>query len=109
MPLLPSDFDSRFHVCVPEDQWSPRPLRGDEPFEVFGATREGLWRFTLPRRAVGFSSVVLGKRTEHRTHLDTILIDADTKRVELTYRAAIVAPRKLEMVDRILIFEKSLV
>lgn len=109
MPLLPADFDSRFHVCVPEDQWSPRPLRGDEPFEVLGTTPDGLWRFVLPRKAVGFSSVVLGKRTEHRTYLDTVLIDADSKRVELTYRAAIAAPRKLEMLDRILIFEKSLV
>lgn len=107
MPLLPVDFDDRFHVCVPPDQWSETPLRSDEPIEVLGATPEGAWRFQLPRIAPGFSSVVLGRRQEHRTHLDTVLIDADVRRVELTWRAAIPLPRKYEMVDRILVFEKA--
>jgi hypothetical protein len=109
MPLLPGDFDTRFHVCVPEDQWCPVPLRGDEPVEVLGATPEGAWRFRLPRLAPGFSSVTLGQRAEHRTHLDTVLIDADTRRVELTWRAAVPLPRKWEMLERVLVFEKELV
>jgi hypothetical protein len=109
MPLLPSDFDDRFNVCVPLDQWSELPLRSDEPIEIMGATPEGLWRFQLPRVAPGFSSVILGRRQEHRTHLDTILIDADARRVELTWRAAIPLPRKYEMVDRVLVFEKEVV
>jgi hypothetical protein len=108
MPLLPDDFDPRFHVCVPHDQWSPTPLRGDEPIEVRGATPEGLWRFSLPRLAPGFSSVVDGRRSEHRTHLDTILIDADALRVELTWRAAVPLPAKYERVERVMIFEKDI-
>ncbi len=108
MPLLPSDFDARFHVCVPEDQWSENPLRGGEPVEIVGATPEGAWRFTLPRVAPGFSSVIAGKRSEHRTHLDTVLIDADARTVELTWRAPIAMPRKYELVDRILVFEKEI-
>lgn len=109
MPLLPSDFDSRFNICVPLDQWTELPLRSDEPIEIVGATPEGLWRIQLPRLAPGFSSIIQGKRQEHRTHLDTILIDAETRRVELTWRAAIPLPRKLEMVDSLLAFEKSVV
>ena len=81
MPLLPADFDPRFHVCVPEDQWSELPLRGDEPCEVLGATPEGQWRFRLPRRAPGFSSFTRGQRSEHRTHLDTVLIDGNSQPV----------------------------
>ncbi len=107
MPLLPDDFDPRFHVSVPPDQWSAAPLRGDEPVEIRGATLEGEWRFRLPRVTPGFSSIAFGKRTEHRTHLDTILIDADAGRVELTFRVAVPLPRKWELVDRILIFEKT--
>jgi len=109
MPLLPEDFDPRFHVCVPDDQWSETPMRGDEPVRVEGVTPEGEWNFTLPRIAPGFSSVILGKRQEHRTHLDTIVIDADHRRVELTWRAAVPLPRKLEMIDRVMVFSKRVV
>jgi hypothetical protein len=108
-PLLPDDFDPRHHVSVPPDQWSVAPLRGDEPCEVRGATAEGVWRFQLPRVALGFSSMALGKRTEHRTHLDTILIDADAGRIELTWRAAVPLPPKWEHLDQIVVFEKTIV
>jgi hypothetical protein len=113
MPLLPSDFDPRFNVCVPPDQWSETPLRTDEPFEILGATPESVWRFQLPRIAPGISSIGgkagVGVRVEHRTHLDTILVDADRRRVELTFRASIPLPRKYEMLDRVLVFEKQVV
>jgi hypothetical protein len=109
MPILPEDFDVRYHVCVAPDQWSEIPLRGDEAMEVTGATPEGLWRFQLPRVAPGFASVQGGQRSEHRTHLDTILIDADEKRVELTWRTAIRMPRKYELLERVLVFEKNVV
>ena len=109
MPLLPDDFDPRFHIAVPHEQWSPAPLRGDEPIEVLGATPEGAWRFRLPRIAPGFSSFVAGGRREHRTHLDTLLIDADAGRVELTWRAAIPLPRKHEMLEGAVLFEKRVV
>jgi hypothetical protein len=108
MPLLPDDFDPRFNVCVPRDQWSPAPLRGDEPIEVRGATAEGVWRFALPRLSPGISSWVEGRRREHRTHLDTILIDADAMRVELTFHTAVPLPRKLEMLERVMLLEKAL-
>jgi hypothetical protein len=107
MPLLPDDFDDRFNICVPHDQWSATPLRGDEPIEVLGATPSGAWRFKLPRIAPGFSSITQGARREHRTHLDTILIDAEAGKVELTWRAAIPLPRKYQMLEEVLIFEKD--
>lgn len=107
MPLLPDDFDARFHVAVPHDQWAPTPLRGDEPIEIRGATPEGLWRFQLPRFIPGFSSFVGRQRTDHRTHLDSMLIDADARRVELTWRAAIPLPRKHELLERVSVVEKD--
>jgi hypothetical protein len=108
MPLLPDDFDARFHVTAPPDQWSEVPLRSDEKVEVIGATPEGAWRFQLPRITPGFSSFVGGKRSEHRTHLDTFLVDADARRVELTFRAVVPLPRKYEMLESVRIFEKAL-
>ena len=109
MPLLPADFDPMFHVCVPPDQWSFRPLRGDEPIQVLNGTPEGAWTFSLPRHAPGVSSVVRGQRSEHRTHLDTLLIDADTRLVEIVFRAAIPLPPKWELLERVLVFEKKVV
>ncbi len=109
MPILPNDFDNRYHVCVPEDQWCATPLRGDEPIEVLNVTPEGLFSCQLPRIVPGFSSVTLGKRQEHRTHLDTLLINAVERKVELTWRAAIAIPKKLEMIDRVLVFAKEIV
>ena len=107
MPLLPDDFNPRFHVTAPMDQWSPVPLRGDEPVEIIGATPDEILRFQLPRMAPGFSAYVLGQRKELRTHLDTVWIDADARRVELTYRAALAVPKKYEMIDQVLVFEKD--
>jgi hypothetical protein len=107
MPLLPDDFDSRFHVCVPPEQWSQTPLRGDEPIEVVGATPEGRWRLSCPRLHPGFTSFALGVRSEHRTHLDTVLLDADAMRVELTWHAAVPLPQKFEMLEWVQIVEKK--
>jgi hypothetical protein len=107
MPLLPDDFDDRYHIAVPHEQCAGNPLRGDEPIEILGATPAGAWRFRLPRIAPGFSSVIQGVRQEHRTHLDTLLIDADAGRVELTWRAAMPLPRKYELLDEVLVFRKG--
>lgn len=107
MPLLPEDFDTMYHVCVPEDQWSRTPLRSDEPIEVLGVVQEGSIRSQLPRLAPGFSSVVAGRRQDHRTHLDTILINAVERQIELTWRAAIPMPKKLELLERIRVVEKQ--
>ncbi|MBI2388449.1 MAG: DUF2169 domain-containing protein [Deltaproteobacteria bacterium] len=74
MPLLPDDFDPRFHVAVPADQWAHAPLRGDASAEIIGATPAGAWRFRLPRKSPGLSSFARGQRSEHRTHPDTIFI-----------------------------------
>jgi len=109
MPLPPEDFDERYHVSVPPDQWSPTPLRGDEPFEITGATPEGRWAFQLPRIALGVSSVIANQRAEHRSQLDMILIDADSGRIELSFRAVVRLPRKFEMLDKLVVVEKSLV
>jgi hypothetical protein len=108
MPLLPEDFDTRHHVCVPHDQWSPKPLRGDEPMVIAGATPEGLWRFQLPRVHPGFTSTTAAGDRSHPTHLDTILIDADRKRVELSWRASVLLPPKWELLERVSIVAKEL-
>lgn len=102
-PLRPTDYNPRASSCAPADLWSEAPLAGDEQVEVLGATPEGVWRFQLPRYAPRFRSYVRGVERQHETHLDTYLIDADARRVELTWRAAIPIPRTLELIDAVVV------
>lgn len=102
-PLRPLDFDPRFYHLAPPDLWSEVPLGGDEPVEVTGTTAGPVWRFRLPRYAPLFSISVRGTKHEPKTHLDTYLIDADERQVEVTFRATAPMPRKLEHIDKVLI------
>lgn len=101
LPLAPIDRDPRFHSCAAPGLWSAAPLRGDEPVSVIGVTEGGLWRFRLPFYPPVFCFRVRGEARPVATHLDTLLIDADAGRVELTYRASLPAPRKLQAIEAI--------
>lgn len=100
-PVRPRDFDPRHHCWSVPELYSAAPLLGDEVIEVGGVLAEGLWRFQLPRYAVRFESRVDGRDTAHETHLDSVLLDADRRSVELSFRVAIPLPRKWERVERI--------
>lgn len=103
-PIMPEDFDPRFYNVAAPDLWCEEPLRGDEAIEVLGARSEGPWRFKLPHIAPRFESQSNGERQLHETHLDTLLIDADEGRVELSWRVAIVLPRKTETLETVEVF-----
>lgn len=103
-PLCPLDFDPRHNLCAPDDQWLSEPLLGDEPIEVTGATKEQAWRFRLPRYSPVFHSTVQGRTFEHETHLDTVMIDADERTVELVWRIQVVLPRKTEHLEKVTIY-----
>ena len=103
-PLRPFDFDLRHHVTAPPELWSETPLEGDEPVDVLGATPEGLWRFRLPHYAPVFHAIERGESRVCPTHLDTLLIDTDTRTVELTWRVAVPLPRKTEHLQSIIVF-----
>lgn len=102
-PVRPVDYDPRAASCASQDLWVEAPLTGDEPVEILGATREGVWRFALPRYAPRFEAVVRGVAHELPTHLDTFLIDADEQQVELTWRARVPIPRTIELIDTVIL------
>lgn len=109
MPLLPTDFDPRFHVCVPPDQWSPTPLRSDCGISIVGMTEEGTWTPQLPRLAVGFGGTIDGVWRERPGHLETILIDCDAMSVELTYRSSFPLPAKWERLGKMTVIQKDVI
>jgi hypothetical protein len=102
-PVRPRDFDPLHHSWATPNLYSATPLLGDEQIEVGGVLPEGTWKFKLPRYEVTFGSRVEGKMTPHATHIDSVIIDADTRAVELCFRASILLPRKWQMLERIVV------
>lgn len=106
-PLAPLDRDPRHACSAAPELWSSTPLVGDEAFEVLGASEEGAWRFRLPRYAPRFSTVVRGVVADAPTHLDTVLLDGDAKRVELVWRTSVVVPRRARALERIVVWAEG--
>lgn len=90
MPLPPLDADPRRAQVAPPDQVYPAPLRGEEEVEVRGARPGGeVLAFRLPGMQVRVA-VHDGQRVlELPTVLDTLHVDAEAVRVDLTWRASI--------------------
>ena len=88
-PLLPKDFSRRFFQAAPDDLVAPGYLAGDEAVAVTGATPEGNWQFRLPGIHPPRCTVAtrFGGDRELVTNLDTVIVDADARRVVLLWRA----------------------
>lgn len=100
-PVRPKDFSVLHNSFAIPELRADKPLVGDEHIEVGGVTPEGLWSFRLPKYAFTFRARVMGEDHELPTHLDTILIDADRRVVELAWRARVLLPKKWEFVESI--------
>lgn len=100
-PIPPRDFDPRHHLWSTPDLHFATPLASDVIIEVGGVLLEGTVRLRAPRYAVSFESESAGVTRPHPTHLDSVLVDADERVLELSWRVAIPLPRKWELLDRI--------
>jgi hypothetical protein len=87
-PLVPADFDDRFFQSAPDDQQTPRHLVGGELVELTNLTPEGLWRFRLPRIALGATVRIGGRREHHSFKLHTVVLEPDTRRVLMVWHMA---------------------
>lgn len=106
-PARPLDFDPMHHSFAVPDLHFKQPLTSDVAIEVGGMTPEGVWRFRLPPYGLTFQATIGAEQGPLPTHLDSLLIDADRRRVELSWRAAIRLPRKWDRLRRIDIWGTS--
>jgi hypothetical protein len=104
-PLLPGDFDARFHNGAHPRLISPSYLEGGEPCEVRGATRDGLVRFSVPRRRFEILWCIRDNWSSASTHLDTVIIETDERRLTSIWRSTVPCPRQLLFVDKIVVKE----
>ncbi|PCC68206.1 hypothetical protein SAMN02745121_08925 [Nannocystis exedens] len=88
MPLPPLDADPRAAQVAPPDQVLPHALEGGEPVEIRGVRQDGRWlRFHVPRLRVRVTVHDGRCVRELPTALDTLHVDADALRLDLTWRA----------------------
>jgi hypothetical protein len=100
-PVEPVDFDPCFWNWSTPGLYSKEPLAGDEPVEVAGVLPEGVWRFKIPHYPMRFEVVLDDTLLGPPTHLDGLLIDADERVIELTYRVTTRLPLKWERLTAI--------
>lgn len=103
-PLPPLDQDDRVNICASPGLWTETPLRGGEEIALLNMRLGGGARqFFLPRVGVELEFHSKGREPEIRTpHLDTVIVDAlqlepgEPIAVELVWRAAVRAPRRMK-------------
>jgi hypothetical protein len=98
MPLLPEDFDPRFHQAAPKKQIAPGFLQGDETLKIKGLYEGDLGEIetTLPGRTVLVAGNVLGYYFAKLARLDTVLIWSTPPQLTLVWRDVIRPRQKIE-------------
>lgn len=84
-PLLPVDFDERFHQCAPLDQQFTAFPAG-EATVLRNLTPEGRWQFRMPVLDPPLTLLLDDEVRSARLRVDTVTIDAERKRVSLIAR-----------------------
>ena len=98
-PLLPRDFDRRFHQAAHPDLIAARPFQGGEPVRIEGASERGPVAFRVPRTSIEIAVSIKRSVTIHRPVIDTIVIEPDDRRVTLTHRLTFPCPRNYLPLD----------
>lgn len=91
-PDAPEDYNPRFASCASDGLHSEQPLSGTERVDTVGLTPDGPWSFSLPGIAPRFFLAIGGPNgdvVQEAPPLDTLIIDADTRRIELVWRLAV--------------------
>jgi len=92
-PFLPRDFDTRYFLCAPADQQVPL-LRGGESLRLMGMTRDGALVARVPRLRFPITFRFDSGDQSLEPLLDTLLVEADSRRMMLTWRASVPLGRK---------------
>jgi len=88
-PLLPEDFDDRFHLCAPADQQISGYLHGGEAIELCNLTPSGRLRFHLPKPALRVTTRLGRRDIEQPMILHLVHLDADLSRLITVWHAAL--------------------
>lgn len=108
VPSLPKDFDFRYWNGAPDDQQCPHLVGGERitltnlcpgeaPYAVKDANGNHILTFTLPQQALFvLAASAEGMFAALPLAIDTVVIDLDNEKVELTWRLALIADGAFE-------------
>ena len=101
MPLLPADFDDRFHNTAPPDLVYPGRISGGETVEVAGCTPGAVLRFELPGCAP-LAAIRIGDQVEEfQLECDTVAVDTNRMRLTLLWKNAVNVHRRFMRINEI--------
>ena len=89
LPLLPDDFDDRFHHAAPPDQIVPGYLKGGEPVKIVGCSEEGEWKFELPRVTPFLEARLRSRIEEPPMVLETVGVDTEARTLRLVFKGRV--------------------
>lgn len=95
MPLLPEDFDERYHNSAHPNLIVPGFLKGNETVEVIGCTRSGRLAFALPNAQPAAQATFENGRENIALNLNTVLVDTDAMKLNLVWKGDIKVHKRL--------------
>lgn len=104
-PFLPPDFDPRYYQAAPPDQQTDY-LQGGEDVLLLNLTKQERAGFKVPQMQVPVT-FFLKKNQHEQVHavIDTLVIDTDAGKVEITWRTSRVLKKDMFEIPQILIGE----
>ncbi|WP_192182796.1 DUF2169 family type VI secretion system accessory protein [Mesorhizobium amorphae] len=108
LPLLPLDFDPRYHQQAPADQQVPGYLRGGEPVLLQGLHPSGLLRFSLPQISFVMETE-FDDLTEmrHDAKLHTVFFEPDLPAVSLVWHSHLECHSRVTQLRETRIWERQ--
>ncbi|MGH8354466.1 MAG: DUF2169 family type VI secretion system accessory protein [Pseudomonas sp.] len=106
-PFLPADFDTRYYQAAPPDQQTEH-LRGGEEVLLLNLTPQERAGFCVPKLEVPVTFFL--KKGGHETVqalIDTLLIDTDARRIEITWRISRPLKRNMFEIVQVLVGSMS--
>lgn len=95
IPLLPEDFDERFHHAAPRELIAVDRLRGGETVEVQGCTPGGRLAFRLPRLEAAATVRFADRREPLELAWDTVTVDTDAMQLRVLWKGRVRVHREL--------------
>ncbi|MFH1153745.1 MAG: DUF2169 domain-containing protein, partial [Pseudomonadota bacterium] len=99
MPFLPEDFNPRFYNAAHPDLITREYLAGNEPVAIINATPDGALKFRLPGLRIHTVFHVQGTPEPAPSHLDTLILEPDERRLMMVYRASMGCDKKMYHVE----------
>ena len=110
LPLLPLDFNPRFHQQAPEDQQVQGFLHGGETVVVEGMHPSGTLRFELPRVSLALETEFDDRaltEIQHEAKLHTVVLEPDLPAVSLVWHSHLECHSKVNLLYETRIWERA--